>query len=131
MRCLIRSFFKTLRLVLGPFMLFWEYVTTPHGLVRGTAHQQAINARCRRLVLYQYRTCPFCLKTRREIRRLSLPIELRDAQKNPEHRAELASGGGRVKVPCLKVTDPEGNSKWLYESNEIIDFLHAEFGPAA
>lgn len=131
MRFLIRSFFKTLRIVLGPFMLLWEFVTTPKGVVRPEAQQQAVDARCRQLVLYQYRTCPFCIKTRREIRRLSLPIELRDAQHDAQHRAALEAGGGRVKVPCLKITDSAGKSEWLYESGKIIAFLDAEFGVAA
>lgn len=123
-----RRLYKILRLIPGPFMLLWEFLTTPHGLLRGAVHQQAINARCRRMVLYQYRTCPHCIRTRREIRRLSLPIELRDPRKRA-HRAELAAGG-RHKVPCLKVTDAEGHDRWLYESREIIAFLAAEFGPA-
>ena len=129
MRILKRSLCKTLRLIPGPFMLFWEVVTTPHGLMRGAAHQQAIDARCRRMVLYQYRTCPHCIRTRREIRRLSLPIELRDPRK-PAHRAELSAAGARHKVPCLKVTDAEGHDRWLYHAREIIAFLAAEFGPA-
>lgn len=129
MRILKRSLYKTLRLIPGPFMLFWEVVTTPHGLLRGAAHQQAINARCRRMVLYQYRTCPHCIRTRREIRRLSLPIELRDPRK-PAHRGELPAGSGRIKVPCLKVTDAEGRDKWLFDSRQIVAFLSAEFGPA-
>lgn len=126
----MRSLFKILRLIPGPFMLLWEFVTTPHGLLRGVVHQQAINARCRRMVLYQYRTCPNCIRTRHEIRRLSLPIELRDPRK-PAHRAELPAGSGPLKVPCLKITDPEGRDKWLYDSREIIAFLKAEFGPVS
>ena len=131
MRFLIRSFFKTLRLVLGPIMLLWEWLTTPRGIVRAAAGQQVVDARCRQLVLYQYRTCPFCIKVRREMRRLSLPIELRDAQKNPIHRAALEAGGGRQMVPCLKITDADGSSRWLYESDRIIEYFKAEFAPAA
>lgn len=131
MRFVIRSFFKTLRLILGPIMLLWEWLSTPRGIVRAPASQQAVDARCRQLVLYQYRTCPFCIKVRREMRRLSLPIELRDAQKNPIHRAALEAGGGRQMVPCLKITDAAGNSHWLYESGQIIDYFRTEFATAA
>lgn len=131
MRFVIRSFFKTLRLILGPLMLLWEWLSTPRGIVREPASQQAVDTRCRQLVLYQYRTCPFCIKVRREMRRLSLHIELRDAQKDPVHRAALEAGGGRQMVPCLKITDAAGNSRWLYESGQIIDYFQAEFANAA
>ena len=131
MRFMIRGFFKALRLILGPFMLLWEFVTTPKGITRSPDLQQQVDARCKQLVLYQYRTCPFCIKVRREIRRLSLPIELRDAQHNVDHRSALVAGGGRAKVPCLKITDAQGKSEWLYESGKIIDYLTAEFAVSA
>ena len=128
MRFLIRSFFKTLRLVLGPFMLLWEWLTTPKGVSRNPEAQQLVDQRCRQLALYQFRTCPFCIKVRREIRRLSLPIEVRDAQHEGEHRSALEAGGGRAMVPCLKITDAQGKSEWLYESGKIIHYLQGEFG---
>ena len=83
MKPLIRLFFKTLRLVLTPFMLAWFWLTRPKGIVRPEAEQQAIDARTQHLALYHFPTCPFCLKTRRVMRRLSLKIELRDAQHDP------------------------------------------------
>jgi glutaredoxin len=131
MRFLIRGFFKSLRVLLGPFMLLWEWLTTPKGVVRPVAQQQVVDQRCRQLVLYQYRTCPFCIKVRREINRLSLPIERRDAQNDLQHRAALEAGGGRAKVPCLKITGADGQSRWLYESGQIITYLQAEFDAAA
>ncbi|MDD5479371.1 glutathione S-transferase N-terminal domain-containing protein [Rhodoferax sp.] len=127
MRFIIRTFFKTLRLVLGPFMLLWEFVSRPKGLLRPAPAQQAVNAQCQSLVLYQFATCPFCIKVRQEMRRLSLPIERRDAQHNAQHRADLAQGGGAVKVPCLKITEPSGQTRWLYESGAIISYLRERF----
>ena len=128
MRFLIRSFFKTLRLILGPFMLLWEWMTTPKGVTRAPEAQQDVDARCRQLALYQFRTCPFCIKVRREMRHLSLPIELRDAQHPGEHRSALEAGGGRAMVPCLKITHASGQVDWLYESGKIIEYLNQEFG---
>jgi glutaredoxin len=130
MKPLIRLFFKTLRLVLTPFMLAWFWLTRPKGIVRPAAKQQAIDARTQNLALYHYPTCPFCLKTRREIRRLSLNIELRDAQHDPVHRAALIAGGGKPQVPCLLITDAQGKPTWLYESSEINAYLNREFGDA-
>lgn len=127
MKPLVRIFFKTLRLVLGPPMLLWEWFTRPHGVARDSARQAVVDSECRQLVLYQFQTCPFCIKVRQECRRLSLQIERRDAQKMGPAREELARGGGQVKVPCLKIIDHSGRSEWLYESDRIIDYLRSRF----
>jgi len=128
MKIIFRTFFKTLRIVLGPFMLLGEAVTAPKGRVRAPEAQQQVDLQTQSLALYQFRTCPFCIKVRQEMRRLSLNIELRDAQKNPQHRATLLQGGGRIKVPCLQITDAQGNSQWMHESVEIIQYLRKRFG---
>jgi len=130
MKTIVRTFFKTLRLVLGPFVLLWEWLRRPRGVVREPAAQATVNLQCASLVLYQYNTCPFCIKVRQEMRRLSLPIERRDAQKNANHRQALLQGGGAAKVPCLKITDAAGQSQWLYDSAAIIDYLRARFQAA-
>lgn len=127
MKVVIRLFFKTLRIVLGPFMLLWEWLTRPKGVVRPPALQAQVDAQCRNLVLYQFKTCPFCIKVRQEMRRLSLDIERRDAQGEGPHRDELIAGGGRAMVPCLRITDQVGNSEWLYESGAIIEYLRGRF----
>jgi len=127
MKPLIRVFFKLLRILLNPFMLLWELLSTPKGMVRSADAQQHVDRQSRSLALYQFQTCPFCIKVRREINRLSLAIELRDAQKNPQHRAELLQGGGQVKVPCLQIKDEQGNVQWLYESAQINQYLHQRF----
>lgn len=130
MKPLIRLFFKTLRLVLTPFMLAWFWLTRPKGIVRPAAEQQAVDARTQNLALYHYPTCPFCLKTRRAAQRLSLNIELRDAQHDAVHRAALIAGGGKPQVPCLLITDAQGKQTWLYESSDINAYLAREFGGA-
>ena len=130
MKPLIRLFFKTLRLALTPFMLAWFWLTRPKGVVRSAEAQQAVDARTRTLALYHYPACPFCLKTRREIRRLSLNIELRDAQHDATHRAALIAGGGKAQVPCLRITGAEGKQTWMYESGDINAWLAREFGAA-
>ncbi len=127
MRLVIKLFFRLIRILLHPFMLLWELITTPRGMVRDVAVQQGVDQQSRFLVLYQFKTCPFCIKVRREVNRLSLPIELRDAQKNPQHRADLLQGGGKIMVPCLQIKDEQGNMQWLYESAEINRYLHHRF----
>lgn len=127
MKFIIRAFFQTLRAVLGPVMLLRERLTRPAGLVRTPAAQQAVDAQCQRLALYQFSTCPFCIKVRQEMRRLSLPIAQRDAQKDPGHRAALQQGGGAIKVPCLQITDAAGQTQWLYDSKAIVAYLRENF----
>jgi glutaredoxin len=131
MKPLIRLFFRTLRLILTPFMLAGYWLTRPKGVVRSPADQQAVDARTQKLALYHYPTCPFCLKTRRTMQRLSLNIELRDAQHDETHRAALIAGGGKPQVPCLLITDANGQQTWLYESDAINAYLNSEFGETA
>jgi glutaredoxin len=128
MRFIIRYFFRTLRLVLTPFVLLWETITTPKGVERSAEEQQVVDAATASMALYQFRSCPFCIKVRREMKRLSLNIELRNAQHDDQHRADLKSGGGKPQVPCLKLTDEKGDVQWLYESDAIIQTLRGRFG---
>jgi glutaredoxin len=130
MKSVFRMFFKGLRVIIGPFMLLWEFVTRPQGLARPPAAQEKVDQQCRNIVLYQYRTCPFCIKVRQEIRRLSLNIERLDAQQEGRNRDDLVRGGGQAKVPCLKIADQAGDSEWLYESGAIIEYLRGHFANA-
>jgi glutaredoxin len=130
MKPLIRLFFRTLRLILTPFLLLGYWLTRPKGIVRPAAEQAAVDTRTRSLALYHFPTCPFCLKTRRTLQRLSLKIELRDAQHDDAHRAALIAGGGKPQVPCLLITDAGGKQTWLYESDAINTWLNREFGAA-
>ena len=59
--------------------------------------------------------------------RLSLPIKLIEAQKNPENRDDLIQGGGKYQTPCLKITSEDGSIQWMYESNDIIKYLQQRF----
>lgn len=131
MKPLIRLFFKTLRLILGPFLLLGHWLTQPRGIVRPEAEQRAVDACTRKLALYHFPTCPFCLKSRRVMKRLSLDIELRDARNDALHRAALVAGGGKPQVPCLLITDDNGQQTWLYESDAINAYFNREFGDAA
>lgn len=129
MKTVIRFFFKTLRILLGPVMLLWEIVSRPSPLVRPAALQAEVDQQCKDLVLYQFRTCPFCLKVRQAMHGLSLPIARRDAQYDEKSRADLLQGSGFTKVPCLKITDSKGHVQWLSESGAIIAYLHGRFVP--
>ena len=131
MRIIIRYFFRTLRLVLTPFMLLSEKLITPNGISRSAEQQARVDEASKDLALYQFRACPFCIKVRKEIARLGLNIETRDAQHDPQHRSALEAGGGHIKVPCLKMRQEDGSERWLYESDDINAWLRERFEPSA
>lgn len=91
------------------------------------AQQQTVDAACQQLALYQFATCPFCIKVRQEMRRRSLPTEKRDAQHDGPHRQALLDGSGAAKAPCLHITDAAGQTQWLTDSTAIIDYLRGRF----
>ncbi len=130
MKIFIRYFFKALRIVLGPLMLLKEALTRPKGITRAPAVQASVDSQCESLALYQYKTCPFCIKVRQEISRLSLDITRVDAQHEGPARQELTQRGGQAKVPCLKITDAAGHNQWLYESEKIVAYLRGRFAAA-
>ena len=132
MKTVIRAFFRTLRIVLGPVMLLKERLTQPTGMVREAAAQARVDQQCQSLALYQFSTCPFCIKVRQEMRSLSLPIEKRDAQHHLDNRKALLQGSGASKVPCLQITEAHGQTRWLQDSTEIVAYLRERFAaPAA
>jgi glutaredoxin 2 len=75
------------------------------------------------LALYHYDSCPFCAKTRRSIDELNVDVALRNIQLNHQHRIDLKQGGHKTQVPCLRIEDSNGESQWLYESDDIIHYL--------
>jgi glutaredoxin len=127
MKTFVRLFFKLVRLLLNPFMRLWEIISRPKGVIRAPVMQAEVDLQCKSLTLYQFQTCPFCIKVRQEMCRLSLNIDRRDAQKEGANRSDLIKGFGQSKVPCLKITDSAGNSQWLVESGAIIAYLRGRF----
>ena len=118
---------KAIREGLGRLIVFVDFLTRPQPVQRAPELQQAMEEAARGLTLYQFYACPFCIKTRRAVRALNLPIETRDAQNDQVHRRELESGGGKIQVPCLRIE--EGSEvNWLYESDQIIFYLQGRFG---
>ena len=132
MQPLVRFFFgisRAGRRLLAPLIPAVVRLTAAKGLERSAEKQAEVDAQSRRFVLYHFRACPFCIKTRRAIKRLSLAIELRDARHDPNHRQELLRGGGEIKVPCLRIVEGGGTVRWMYESADIIAYLRRRFAP--
>ncbi|WP_439135854.1 glutathione S-transferase N-terminal domain-containing protein [Pseudomaricurvus sp.] len=117
---------KLLREGLGRLIVLIDWVTRPRKLKRTPDAQKQVEQAAQGLSLYQFYACPFCVKTRRALHRLNLPIDLRDAKPGSPHREELHNGGGAIKVPCLRIEE-EGKVRWMYESGDIISYLEQRF----
>ncbi len=119
--------FKPVRWVLGQIIIFIDWLTRPKPMQRSAETQKEVDEQTQNMVLYQFKQCPFCVKTRRQIRRLALNIESRDARNDPQWNQELINDGGKYQVPCLKITAADGSVQWLYESTEINQYLGEKF----
>jgi len=119
---------KAVRNGLGLIIVFFDWISRPKGTQRSEQEQAKAQSAMEGLSLYQFFACPFCTKTRRAIHKLNVNIEARDINKTPKFRQQLEQGGGRVKVPCLRIEE-QGDVRWMYESNEIIQFLENRVAP--
>ena len=119
--------FKPIRWVLGQIIIFADWITRPKPIQRLAEAQKEIDEQTKSLALYQFNQCPFCVKTRRQIRRLGLDIEKRDARNDPKWNQELIFEGGKYQVPCLKMVKDDGSVEWLYESSSINQYLETKF----
>ena len=116
-----------IRWPLGQLILLVDFLTSPQAPQRAPYEQAKIDQATRGMALYQFRACPFCVKTRRAMKRLGLNIELRDARRDQKWRHQLLTEGGRLQVPCLYIPEGSGEAQWLYESKDIISYLEQRF----
>lgn len=127
----MKYFFKLVRMILQPIILLIDWITRPAWPKRSQQEQEALDNRTANLALYQFYACPFCIITRRTVRRLGLNIELRDAQNDPQWSRELVEQGGKRQVPCLRISSEDGKVEWLYESKDIQRYLEQQYGDTA
>jgi glutaredoxin len=107
---------------LGLIIVFFDWISRPKGIQRSEQEQVKAQSAMQGLSLYQLFACPFCTKTRRAIHKMNVAVEAREINKNPEYRQQLEAGGGRIKVPCLRIEE-NGEVRWMYESKQIVNFL--------
>ena len=117
---------KFIRWFLGRLILICDFVTRPKPIERKINDQEKIDFITSKFSLYQFNACPFCVKVRRQIRKFSLNVELRDAKNNISYKEELISEGGTHKVPCLRIDHNVKQTEWLYGYKEIIIYLKSE-----
>lgn len=97
----MKYFFRLIRLPLGQLIILINQVTLPKAPDPAPGKQQAVDADTASMSLYQLTQCPFCVKTRRTIRRLGLNVETRNAGNNPHWNQKLIDQGGKYQVSCL------------------------------
>ncbi|WP_027350051.1 glutaredoxin family protein [Halotalea alkalilenta] len=119
---------RTARATLAPCVRLYDRLRRPSPMQRTPERQAEVDLATQRLVLYHFQTCPFCVRVRHKIAELGLDIEMRDTLLDPHNRQALAEGGGKTQVPCLLITDEQGNQEWLYESADINRYLVSRFG---
>jgi len=122
----MRFFLRLLREGSGRVLILIDWLFKPSVVKRNDEEQAKVDQETKILKLYQFYACPFCVKTRRAIKRLNLKVENRDAQTAGQFRKELEISGGKIKVPCLKL-EGAGEATWIYESNDIIKYLDERF----
>lgn len=115
-----------IRWILGRIILFVNLLTRPKKMQRSPEDQAQLDLQTAGLSLYQYEACPFCVKVRRALRRFNLNVEVRDAKRNNDYKAELEQSGGKLKVPCLRIEE-QGEVRWMYESSDIIQYLEQTY----
>ncbi|WP_416678796.1 glutathione S-transferase N-terminal domain-containing protein [Candidatus Pseudothioglobus sp. Uisw_016] len=122
----MRFFLRLLREGSGRVLILIDWLFKPSVVKRNDEEQAKVDQETKILKLYHFYACPFCVKTRRAIKRLNLKVETRDAQTAGQFRKELEISGGKIKVPCLKL-EIAGEDTWIYESNDIIKYLDERF----
>ena len=118
---------KIIRLVLGKIILAWDSIFSPTSMTRDPVKQAEVDKETASMTLYQLVACPFCVKVRRQIKRLGLKIALKDID-DPVVHLELMTGGKQDQVPCLHIQDASGIVTWMYESSDINEYLVQRFG---
>jgi glutaredoxin len=123
----MKYLFAPVHLLVGSLIRLVDFLTSPTPLKRSETAQVAVVEKCKNLTLYHYPACPFCVRVRRTMKRLNLPIRQIDPRKDPHWMHKLQTEGGKVQVPCLQIVNPDGNSTWMYESADINRYLEQEF----
>ncbi len=91
------------RMVFGNILKLINFLTLPKPIKRNSEAQKLINLQTDKVALYQFGTCPFCIKVTRFIHQNSLNIELRNTRKDPDHKTDLVNLGESTKYRALEL----------------------------
>ena len=116
---------KMMRKIRNAMNNILKTTTRAKPMQRSEDRQRDVNNRAKKLSLYQFDRCPYCSKVRRALHGLNVQVELKDA-KTDAIGEELVKEGGKLQVPCLRITEDDG-VRWMYESADIITYLQKYF----
>ncbi|TDF37554.1 glutaredoxin [Alteromonadaceae bacterium M269] len=119
-------FINLIRNAVGSIIVALDLISRPRKLKRSEEAQKHVESELASLSLYQFYSCPFCIKTRRALHRLNLPMVKRNVSRGSQYRQELAEQGGKIQAPCLRI-EKDGKVEWMYESSDIINYLEQRF----
>ena len=91
-----------IRAIIGAILLLLEALFSPKGIKRNPELQAQIDLETKILTLYQFKSCPFCVKVRMAMKKRSLTIETRDAKRSDAAMAELLAGGRCCGAPMVQ-----------------------------
>ncbi len=121
------SIFEPFRWLIGQGVLGYERLSRKAPITRSAEAQAEVDEKLKKLSLYEFRSCPFCMIVRKVTHHKNLKIELRDARRNDQWKEELVNQGGKFQVPCLRIQQSKGEDTWLYESSAIMEYLDKHF----
>lgn len=75
--------------------------------------------------LYFFSTCPFCMRVRMFLSENNISVTEKNIRQSEAAYNELLAGGGKTQVPCLKITQADGQEQFMYESADIINYFKA------
>jgi glutathione S-transferase len=75
-----------------------------------------------KLALYYSKYCFFCQKVLMFLRGKESDLELLNTSDRANAQT-LMQGGGKTQVPCLRIEQADGTVEWMYESDDIIQYL--------
>jgi len=73
--------------------------------------------------LYQFETCPFCIKVRKKLDELNLNYETVEVPRDRVKRIKIKELSGQIKVPVLE--DSDGTV--VYDSSRIVEYLEDNY----
>ncbi|WP_078809195.1 glutathione S-transferase family protein [Selenihalanaerobacter shriftii] len=74
--------------------------------------------------LYQFETCPFCIKVRNKLDELGLDYETIETPRDRDKRTKVKELTGQILVPVLE--DNDGTV--VYDSSRIVEYLDEQYG---
>jgi glutaredoxin 3 len=74
------------------------------------------------LTLYQFDSCPFCIKVNHYLIQNNISIPTKNTMTDPDAKSKLMKIGGKTQVPCLVI-----DGKALYESDDIINWFEQNY----